>query len=89
MNDEIKFPLITRELIDSLSCAFPDTLPKLSNGERIDDFGLGFLYGNREVIDRLEVEYQTQQLDIMEEARKQQAQENTEDTNSETSTFFD
>lgn len=52
-------------MINTLRQVFPDKLPALAKGERLDDFGIGYLYGNREVIDRLQIEYDYQQEELI------------------------
>lgn len=48
------FPNIDKDLITALKTTFPRTLPDLEDGKRIDDFGLGLLYGIQIPIDHMD-----------------------------------
>lgn len=70
--EEIQFPTITKELVDALTLAYPDRLPDLKQGERIDSHGLGFLYGCREVVQKIQAEYEEQQEELRQQSQNKE-----------------
>lgn len=58
METELIFPLIDKELIESLKRAFPNTLPR---GRMLSDHEQGVIAGTQDVIERLNAEYVIQQ----------------------------